>query len=310
MIPAQQSFAPVFLDADGARLRTACFEADPAQARRGVCVLLNGQTEFIEKYFEVIDELRGRGFAVASMDWRGQGGSSRLVPDAPLKVHIRDFAQYDADLCLFMDKIVAPLQTAGQRPIALSHSMGGHILLNYLSRHSGHIAVAVCCAPMLRFSTRGQPRWLVHGITEAMVLAGRGTDFVWGMAGRDPLTMSFDRQIVTSDPTRFQRTKDFLARHPDLRVAGPTWGWVAAAYASLARFEMQGFAQRIATPTLILGAGRDRIVITQAEKDFAARMPDARYLEIEGAEHEILMERDVLRDQFWQAFDGFTQGRT
>ena len=49
----------------------------------GTCVLLNGQTEFIEKYFEVIDELRGRGFAVATMDWRGQGGSGRMTAGQP-----------------------------------------------------------------------------------------------------------------------------------------------------------------------------------------------------------------------------------
>ena len=60
---------------DGDRLRTAIFDAAPGTPRRGVCVLLNGQTEFIEKYDEVIGELQGRGFAVATLDWRGQGGS-------------------------------------------------------------------------------------------------------------------------------------------------------------------------------------------------------------------------------------------
>src|ERR1700742_224111 len=98
MIPARDCFEPEFLEVAGFRLRAARFSADPDRAARGVCVLLTGQTEFIEKYFEVIDELRGRGFAVAALDWRGQGGSGRLVPDNPLKGHIQDFADYDADL--------------------------------------------------------------------------------------------------------------------------------------------------------------------------------------------------------------------
>ncbi len=34
----------------------------------------------IEKYFEVVSELRERGFAVAVLDWRGQGGSARALP--------------------------------------------------------------------------------------------------------------------------------------------------------------------------------------------------------------------------------------
>jgi len=46
------------------------------------------------------------------------------------------------------------------------------------------------------------------------------------MAARDPLRLSFADQIVTSDAARFQRTKEFLTRHPQLRLAGPTWGWV------------------------------------------------------------------------------------
>src|SRR5580704_4448991 len=129
MIPAASLFEPLPIKAVGADLRAARFAAAPGVPVRGTCVLLNGQTEFIEKYFEVIDELRGRGFAVASLDWRGQGGSGRLVPDAPLRVHIGDFADYDADLSAFMEKVVDPILPKGTPVIALAHSMGGHILL-------------------------------------------------------------------------------------------------------------------------------------------------------------------------------------
>ena len=38
-----------------------------------------------------------------------------------------------------------------------------------------------------------------------------------------------------------------------------------------------------------------------------ARMPHATCLTIAGAEHEILMERDIYRDQLWRAFDRFMQ---
>jgi lysophospholipase len=305
MIPARECFEPETLDVGTARLRTVRFTADPARPARGVCVLLNGQTEFVEKYFEVIDELRGRGFAVAALDWRGQGGSGRLVPSAPLRVHIDDFADYDADLSAFMDQIVAPMLSEDERPIAVAHSMGGHILLNYLSRNSQRFAACAFCAPLLMYSTRGQPRWLVRAITSIMMLAGRGKNGVWGMEGRDPLTMTFERQIVTSDRARFLRTQDFLKLHPDLRTSGPTWGWVAAADRALALFALPGFAERISLPALILGAGRDRITVSEAAKHFAARMPACVYQLIENAEHEILMERDELRGQFWQAFDDF-----
>ena len=38
----------------------------------------------------MIGELNARGFTVATFDWRGQGGSARLLAD-PLKAHARDF---------------------------------------------------------------------------------------------------------------------------------------------------------------------------------------------------------------------------
>ena len=108
MDPAAEIFVPLPIQAVGARLRAARFASDPAGPFRGVCVLLNGQTEFIEKYFEVIDELCARGYAVATMDWRGQGGSTRPLPD-PLKGHVGDYSEHDADLAALMEQLVTPM---------------------------------------------------------------------------------------------------------------------------------------------------------------------------------------------------------
>src|SRR3569623_3586134 len=92
------------------------FDADRPRA---LCLLLNGQTEFIEKYFEVIDELRSRGLSVVTFDWRGQGGSDRLLPDAR-KAHIEDFVAYDQDLDTIIQTLVHPI---GLPRIAMAHSM-------------------------------------------------------------------------------------------------------------------------------------------------------------------------------------------
>ena len=99
------------------------------QPTHGVCVLLHGQTEFIEKYEEVIGELNARGFTVATFDWRGQGASARALSD-PLKSWVKEFAQFDDDLRSFLEQIVKPIGDAP--PLALAHSMGAHILLRTL----------------------------------------------------------------------------------------------------------------------------------------------------------------------------------
>ena len=61
--------------ADGVRLRAVRWT--PADAERGTVAILQGRGEFVEKYFEVATDLLARGFAVAALDWRGQGGSDR-----------------------------------------------------------------------------------------------------------------------------------------------------------------------------------------------------------------------------------------
>jgi lysophospholipase len=289
---------------DGTRLRVAVWNQAADIPRRGVCVILDGQTEFLEKYVEVADELRRRGFAVAALDWRGQGGSARALPD-PLKAHISDFSEYDDDLTAFLEQVVAPL--TDRPPLALAHSMGGNILIRALHDRPALFAAAVMTAPMLRADARGFPDWLVQLICRMQNRFGRANDFVWGMEARDPLHMAFEDNRVTSDRARFARAQAALTGREDIRLAGPTWGWLAAAYRAMARIMAPGFAAAIQTPVLIVGAGRDRIVQTSATREFARRLPHGTYLEIAEAEHEILMESDAIRAQFWAAFDAFVQ---
>jgi lysophospholipase len=74
------------------------------------------------------------------------------------------------------------------------------------------------------------------------------------------------------------------------------------------RFGEPNFPRRITTPILIVSAGADRVTETAAAERFASRLRAGRIVVIEGAEHEILIERDVFRRQFWAAFDQFVPG--
>jgi lysophospholipase len=296
-------FSPHFIATpSGARLRSAVLPPANGTPQRGVCVLLHGQTEFIEKYGEVIGELQARGFIVATCDWRGQGGSSRALPE-PRKAHVRDFSEFDEDLATFLEQVVAPLKC--KPPLALAHSMGAHALIRTLHDKPKAFAAAVLSAPMMAISTRGTPKWMANLLTAAMPALGRTEDWVMGMEGRDPLKLKFEDNLVTSDRGRWQRTQDILLKRPELRLSGPTWGWLKAAAASMAMEMTPGYAETIDTPVLVCGAGKDRIVLTEATEDFARRLPHGTYVAFEDAEHEILMENDSIRTRFWAAFDDF-----
>jgi lysophospholipase len=158
---------------------------------------------------------------------------------------------------------------------------------------------------MVGIKPRGVPWWLVEKIADRLNRNGPSADFIWGMAQRDQLRLPFALQIVTSDAKRYARNQALLAADPELRLNGPTWGWLGAALHAIELLEKPGYAEAIKTQALVIGAGRDRVCDTEAARAFGARMPDARYVEIAGAQHEILMERDPLRAEWWAAADAF-----
>ena len=59
---------------------------------------------------------------------------------------------------------------------------------------------------------------------------------------------------------------------------------------------------------LVIAAGHDQIVSTEAIDEFAARLRAGSHLIVPGARHELLMEQDRFRGQVLAAFDAFVPG--
>ena len=102
----------MFETSDKVKLRYATFPKS-AGAPRGTICLVQGRTEFIEKYFETIANFQSRGFSVATFDWRGQGGSQRLQGTKRLG-HVREFNDYWVDLSSFHRSILLPDSPAAE----------------------------------------------------------------------------------------------------------------------------------------------------------------------------------------------------
>lgn len=308
--PVTASFRAITLiTPDKRQLRGAVWDLPQGTVPRGICVLLNGMTEFLEKYGEVADELRGRGFAVASLDWRSQGASERRRSDNRAS-HVGNFEEYDADLAALLLQAVEPIQREQAAPlplIALAHSMGAHVLMRFLHDNPRRFACGVLIAPMLDVQTAPYSARTANLAAFAMNLRGASSRFVFGVEERDPLDLPFADNRVTSDEARYERTRGLLKAQPFLRVYGPTFGWLGAALKSMRRLQGRGYAEDIVTPLLVVGAGRDKVVRTQAIRDYVKRLPRARYVEIEDSEHEVLMEKDSIRARFWSEFDAFVE---
>ena len=287
--------------ADGVSLRAAAF---PARGRsRGTVLLLQGRGDQIEKYFEAVDDLRARGFGVLSFDWRGQGGSQRLLPD-PRKSHVDDFRAYRRDLSVM-------LRIARSQPgplVAVAHSMGAAVLLDALSEAPDLVDAAAVTAPMIALSPALKPPF-AEGLCSALAAAGLGCSYIPGRTRQASVGGDYiGDNILTSDLARFMRWSGIIGAAPRPGLGKPTIGWLDAAFRVMKRLQARDCAARIATPLLVCAGTADRVTATPAAERFAAGLPRGAFLPVAEGRHEIMMERDPLRGQFFAGFDALVAG--
>lgn len=288
----------------GLHIRYARWDTTAERCLGTVC-LFHGRAEFIEKYFETITDLRRRGFAVATMDWRGQGGSSRLLRN-PAKGHVKSFSQFDGDVRQFMDEIVRPNCPAPY--YCLAHSMGGHIALRLAQTKDCLWDRLVLSAPQIALTGKEPQKSRIRTAARAAALAGFGSRFIPGGKPYSPDEVSFEGNPVTSDRLRYERAQEVLRAAPQLAIGSPTIAWVAAACSSIAVINAPLFMASVKVPLLIIAASNDKFVCTASIEDYASRLKNCAHIVIAGAKHEILQERDQFREQFWAAFDAFVPG--
>lgn len=276
----------------GRHQRTASL--DPPSAR-ATAILVTGYLEFLEKYFEVMTDLAEMGFAVRALEWVGQGASARLVDDPELG-YAQDFGEDVADLTDFLRAVEGP----GPR-LLFGHSMGGMLGLRACHEAPELIDRAVLSAPMLGLRT-GWPAFALAAVARAMVKAGQGQRYLPGrgpwvadaahLAGGDP--------DLSHDPLRGGLKERWFRARPELRKGGPGWAWLDAACRSMRLCAQPGWLREIPIPVLFGVAGGDVVVENRAIRRAAALVPGARLQVIEGAAHELWMEREDLRE-IWVA---------
>lgn len=281
-----------FTGASERRLRACLVPALNPEAVRGTVIVCPGRTEFIEKYFEVARDLQARGFAALILDWPGQGLSDRLLEDRD-KGHIDDFQTFMGALRRGLDELGDKLP----RPyVSLAHSMGGAIALAAISEKLVKVEAAAFCAPMwgLRTHIFGM-RYLVW----AMRAMGRSGDY----AQQPGPPERFKDNIVTHDERRWQVHRDLVDTVPDLSLGPVTWGWLGASLAIVRTFARKSKLEAINIPVLVASAEEEKLVDNRSHDRVVSSLPNCEHIMVKGALHEILMETDDRRDQFWAAFD-------
>ena len=294
-------FSGYFQTRDNLSIRYACFSTHVPPAV-GTVLLLGGRAEFIEKHEETIFELNTRRLAVFTLDWRGQGLSSRLLED-PHKGHVDTFISYVDDLQYFFEKIVLP--KAVPPIIILAHSMGGHIALRYLKKAQPPISGAVLLAPMINICTKPFPHGLARWLARLANRTNWTDKYIPGAGYYNPEQKPFKNNPLTSDPQRFMDEHNKIGANPSLALGGVTYGWLYAAFDSINAVLCDNSWRRLDVPVLMLGGKADRVISIPAIRRMCQVLPDCRCVILKGARHEILKETDSIRRCFWQEFDQF-----
>lgn len=287
------------MTSDRIRIRFARWAAT-GRRKKGTVLVLQGRAEFIEKYFETANDLRRRGYSVVTFDWRGQGGSQRLLRDRN-KGHVDDFSDYERDV----EAIVQQVMLADCPPpyYLLAHSMGGTVALLYITRARTQFERMVLAAPLLGFA--GRSTRFLRIMASLLGVFGLAESYVPGGGRTLVQTTPFDKNPLTSDRARFERANATVEMRPDLGLGSPTIGWIGSAAAVAEQFESPEFPATVPLPVLMVIAGRESVVSNPAIERLSSRVKTGAHTLIPGARHELLNESDRFRDQFWAAFDSF-----
>lgn len=283
---------------DGFHLRAMSVRVSNA---RGTVVILGGRADFIERYFETARDLMARGYCVASVDFRGQGGSQRLAKRR-LRGHVNRFEEYDEDIRAFMTQVVLP--DCPPPYYVLAHSTGGNIILRVI-RTRNWFKKCVLVSPLIDLNYGGWPLSVTKLLTSLAMALRLHWAFLPGRRHTPFGRNDFAGNPLTGDQRRWNRDSAVLEIAPSLGTGGPTFGWLSAALRSIATLRGMKFAKGLRCPVLIVAAGLDSIVDNEATRRFTERVAGVSLIIIREALHEILLERDEIRGQFFAAFDAF-----
>ena len=254
---------------------------------KGAIVISSGRRENALKYKELIYDLYNNGYSVYILDHRGQGFSERINKADKQMGHIDDFAYYVSDLKKYYNEFAKV--NLHKKIFLLAHSMGATIGTRYIEKFPHDFDAAAFSSPMfgLRFPiceligifTKYEPRYL------------------FGKNNYDNEEKNFLTNNLTYSKMRYEAMMNMYENNPSTKLGGPSYQWVYQSCMTFKKIFKE--LQKMETPIILIQAGKDKIVSANAQKKFFIELKklgkDVQGSFIDGAYHEILMEKDKYR---------------
>lgn len=270
-----------------------------------IVVVLPGLSEFGEKYFELARDMLSRNLAFWVIDWAGQGESDRYINGSQK----RHAGSYDDDIQDLHQLIQDYIKPSSVHPdvgrigrVMIGHSMGAHIGLRYMQKYSNDFMAAAFSAPLLNIKAVDKlPRKVASLLSSCLAPLHRSYVSGYGdWPGKERTTPG--SSLFSSDAERDQIHALWQIQRPILQLGHVTYGWVHETLKSCAKISRKTVSS-LGTPCYIAYANEEELVSNRAIKKVLSNQPMVTLVSIPDARHEILMEKDAIRDIFLAGFD-------
>lgn len=263
---------------DGVSIHYVTYQKPEAES----CIVIShGFSEFSEKYNEVVYYFLKAGYSVYLPEHRGHGYSERETGDTD-KVHVTDFENYVRDFNHFIKEVVE-----GREPqrILYGHSMGGAIVIRYLSQYPDTCQGAVLSSPMLQMKIGKCPQWLAKCIADCFTAAGMGSRYALGQKGFDGRPDFSNSSCVSEE--RYKYILHMRVEDTQYQTCGASYSWVRSAIKVTRILKKKRNLDNIKVPILLFLAGKDNMVDNRAVTAFADKTDAVSLVRMETSRHEI-----------------------
>ena len=271
-----------------------CSLANPDTPAKALVILLPGLRRPIETLYEMMHSLLDQHYAVACIDWRGQGASPRYDRKNPEIRGSQGFSQDAEDLRALIASLRQMAAFDSLPLFAVAHSMGANILCHTMAGQPDLFDKTVLCAPMMGITIPLFGQKLGLKIADMMIGCGLGQGYLPGHKAWSKSYETLLWSLLSQDKQRRSVQLQWLEFLPQLRLGGVNWYWLRDALQACHAIRPEA----IETPSLVILAAKEHLVRNHSARRCVQNMPNVTLIEFPDAMHEIMMETDNIRDSF------------
>ena len=185
-----------------------------------------------------------------------------------------------------------------KRFFAIGHSMGGGVLSKFLTsrnQQNKYKLKGPFCSPMLQ-PNLGKPKWLI-GLLEYALLFGLEQMDAPSRA-RTPIKSHFESNKKTHSKLRYENIYFLARKFPDTWLSGITIGWLRQVFLMIENIDQE--AKKVELPLLLIRPKEDAYVWSMTQDQFCQKAINCQQKVFPEAFHELLMEKDSIRDEAFQ----------